>query len=89
MYDVSLGCLIVDKQKQYILGLGLFLFLVVVSLSALNEHRLDVYLSLFAVSYFALNALYRPRKRIVDVIGISLFLVFAWIVFQKVMVILV
>lgn len=77
-----------DKQKQYILGLGVFSFLVVVSLSALNEHRLDVYLSLFSVSYFALNALYRPRKRIVDVVGISLFLVFAWIVFQKVMVIL-
>jgi hypothetical protein len=77
-----------DKQKQYLLGLGLFLFLVVVSLSALNEHRLDVYVSLFSVCYFAMNALYRPRKRVFDFVGLSLFLVFVSIVTQKVLVIL-
>ena len=77
-----------DKQKQYVLVLGFFLFLVVVSLASLNEHRLDVYLSLFSVSYFAMNALYRPRKRTIDFVGIVLFYAFIRIVAAKVLVIL-
>lgn len=57
----------------------------VVSLAALGEARLEVYVSLFTVEYFACSALFRPRRKISsDVIGATLFLVFCYIVALKV-----
>jgi Ca2+/Na+ antiporter len=52
----------------------------VVSLSALNEARLEVYVLLFAVCYFALSVLFRPRRRWFDVVGMALFLTFCYVV---------
>ena len=49
---------------------------IVVSLSALGEIRFEVYISLFAVAYFASTALYQPRKSRFDFVGAGLFLVF-------------
>ena len=77
-----------DKQKQYIASLGGLLMATVVSLSALGENRLDVYVSLFAVCYFAATALYQPRKRGFDVVGGALFTVFCVIVARKILEIL-
>jgi hypothetical protein len=74
-----------DKQKQYLVSLCGLLMATVVSLAALNESRLDVYISLFTVCYFAATALFQPRKRTFDFIGGSLFLVFCIIVVQKVL----
>ena len=74
-----------DKQKEYISLLGGLLMLVVVSMTALRETRIEVYLSLFTVCYFAATALYRPRKRYFDLVGVSLFLVFMIIVTIKVL----
>jgi hypothetical protein len=53
-------------------------------LAALGEARLEVYVSLFTVAYFACSALFRPRRRIPDVVGATLFLVFCIIVAMKV-----
>jgi hypothetical protein len=64
------------------------MMITVVSLSALYESRLDVYVSLFTVAYFAASALFRPRRRWFDVVGLTLFLVFCYIVAVKVMEIL-
>jgi hypothetical protein len=58
---------------------------VVVWLAFLGESRLEVYVSLFTVSYFAASALFRPRRRTYDVVGASLFLVFCCVVALKVM----
>jgi hypothetical protein len=74
-----------DKQKEYISLLGGLLMLIVVSMTALGEARLEVYLSLFTVCYFAATALYRPRKRYYDIVGAALFLVFMIIVSIKVL----
>jgi hypothetical protein len=74
-----------DKQKEYISLLGGLLMLIVVSMTALGETRLEVYLSLFTVCYFAATALYRPRKRFYDIVGAALFLVFMIIVSIKVL----
>jgi hypothetical protein len=74
-----------DKQKEYISFLGGLLMLIVVSMTALGETRLEVYLSLFTVCYFAATALYRPRKRYYDIVGAALFLVFMIIVSTKVL----
>lgn len=77
-----------DKQKQYITALCGLLMLTVISLSALGEMRMEVYVSLFTVGYFASTALFRPRKRGFDLVGSALFMVFCVIVLQKIMEIL-
>ena len=50
----------------------------VVILAALGETRIDVFVSLFSVEYFATSALYQPRKRYADIIGVILFIVFLY-----------
>ena len=74
-----------DKQKKYVITLYLLMACIVVSLSALNETRLEVFISLFTVAYFASTALYQPRKKGFDFVGAGLFLVFCFIVIQKIM----
>ena len=74
-----------DKQKQYIVTLCVLLMTTVVTLAALSELRLDVYLSLFTVCYFAATALFQPRKSLFDFVGGTLFLIFCLIVAQKVL----
>ena len=73
-----------DKQKKYVLSFLILMMGTVVSLSALGESRLDVYVSLFTVCYFASTALYQPRKRMFDFVGAGLFTVFSIIVAQKI-----
>lgn len=78
-----------DKQKQYATALCGLLMATVVSLSALGEARLEVYVSLFTVCYFAAAALFQPRRRFYDIVGGTLLLVFAFIVAQKILEIIV
>ena len=73
-----------DKQKEYIIALYGLMMATVVSLSYLGESRLDVYVSLFTVSYFASTALYQPRKRGFDILGTLLFIIFSIIVSIKI-----
>ena len=73
-----------DKQKQYLVSLGLLMYSTVVVLAALGESRLDVYVSLFTVEYFASSALFQPRRKFLDIVGGVLFLVFCFIVALKV-----
>jgi lysylphosphatidylglycerol synthetase-like protein (DUF2156 family) len=75
----------VDKQKKYVTTLALLLMGTVVSLAALAEQRLDVYVSLFTVCYFASTALFQTRKRSFDFVGGILFLVFCVIVGIKIL----
>jgi len=74
-----------DRQKVYVSSLGFLLMLTTVALSALHEARLEVYVSLFAVCYFAASALFRPRRRWFDVVGGGLFAAFCVIVAIKVL----
>jgi len=78
-----------DKQKRYVVTLGGLLMAAEVSLSALGEERLDVYVSLFAVCHFAAAALFQPRRRFFDVVGGALFIIFCIIVLRKVLEIIV
>jgi hypothetical protein len=73
-----------DKNKQYLVFMAAAMMVTLVSLSALGEGRLEVYYSLFTVVYFASSALYRPRRRWLDVPGGVLFLGFCVIVALKV-----
>lgn len=77
-----------EKYRLYILILAFMLLATVVAVSALKETSLDVYLSLFAVNYFIASAIFRPRRRFIDVTGISLSLIFCFIVAERVLEIL-
>ena len=73
-----------DRQKLYLETLGVGLGATLLLLTVLLEQRLEVYVSLFAVGYFVVTSLFRPRRRWIDVVGIGLFLVFCYIVTLKV-----
>ena len=73
-----------DNQKRYIVTLEVLIFMIIISLSALGETRLDVYVSLFTVAYFVSSALFQQRKRTFDFVGGVLFVVFCFIVAQKI-----
>lgn len=73
-----------DKHKLYIVSLASLLLLTVVILAALNEARLDVYVSLFTLCYFATSAIFRPRRRLPDVVGFALLVAFIIIVALRV-----
>ena len=73
-----------DKHKLFMVILGTLLFLTVIALAALNELRLDVYISLFTISYFVTSIIFRPRRRFMDVVGLSLLSVFFIIVSLRV-----
>ena len=77
-----------DRHKLYVVVLCFLLMMTVVGLSVLGEQRLEVYISLFTVCYFASSALFRPRRRWFDLVGSALFLVFSYIVAVKVLEIL-
>jgi len=73
-----------DKHKVYIVSLASLLFSTVVVLAAFKEARLDLYVSLFTVSYFVSLAIFRPKRRAPDMVGVALFVVFSFIVAFKV-----
>jgi hypothetical protein len=77
-----------EKHRFHIFTLAFMLFATVVALSAFKETRLDLYLSLFAMEYFVASAVFRPRRRFIDIVGVALFLVFCVIVAEKVAIIL-
>lgn len=73
-----------DKHKAYVVGLASLLFSTIGGLAALKEARLDLYMSLFTVSYFVTSAVFRPRRRGPDVVGVILFITFSLIMAFKV-----
>jgi hypothetical protein len=78
-----------DKRKSYILTLAFLLAFSTVALSVLRETKLDAYISVFTIDYFIASAVFRPRRRTIDFVGIALFIAFTYIVALKVMEILI
>ena len=82
-------CLLsLDKNKMHAVTLTGVYVGIVVWLSALNVKGLEVYVSLFAASYFITYLLFRPRRRFFDVAGAGLLVTFCYIVAVKVVEIL-
>lgn len=77
-----------DKHQLYIVMLCFLFLLTVVGLAVVKEQRLEVYVSLFSVSYLAASAVFRPRRRRHDIVGGALFTVFSYIVAVKILEIL-
>nr|MDO8044964.1 hypothetical protein [Candidatus Baldrarchaeota archaeon] len=77
------------KEKLFLITYALLMMITVPALAALNENRLDVYISLFILEYFVANSIFRPKYRIkYDPIAIILLTVFFYIVANRVLQIL-
>ena len=77
------------KEKLFLITYALLMMITVPALAALNENRLDVYISLFILEYFVANSIFRPKHRIkYDPIAIILLTVFFYIVANRVLQIL-
>jgi len=68
------------KNLLFNILLLLLVCLTVTVLTALNETRLDLYLSLYTLEYFVLTAVLRPRRRFTDFLGLALLTLFFVIV---------
>jgi len=66
----------------------LLITVAVSALAALNEARLDVYVSVFTLIYFASTAVFRPRRRTWDFLALALLAAFIYIVSVRVLEIL-
>jgi hypothetical protein len=78
-----------DRNYLHIILLAILITIATSSLAALGESRLDAYISVFTLIYFASTAIIRPRRRTIDFLSIALLAVFSYIVALKVMEVLI
>ncbi|MEM3680025.1 MAG: hypothetical protein QW341_06030 [Candidatus Bathyarchaeia archaeon] len=77
-----------DRHTIYLATITIFFTVSVSTLAALGESRLDVYFSVYTLEYFTLAALFRPRRRGRDFLGVALFIGFSYVVALKIIKIL-
>jgi hypothetical protein len=77
-----------EKNSEYLLSLVALVALSTTALAALGQSGLDVYISVYVVSYFAASAVFAPRRRAFDFLGAGLFIVFCVVVALRVLEIL-
>jgi hypothetical protein len=67
-----------EKQNLFLLSLAILSFGTVVSLAAIGEVRITVYLSLLTITYFASTLIFRVKRRPrFDFLAVALLIVFA------------
>jgi hypothetical protein len=74
-----------NRYSLYLFTQAILFYTATVSLAALKENRLDVYLSLFVLAYFVTEALFRPRHRTFNFLALVLLILFIIIVSLRVM----
>lgn len=72
-----------DKHRKYVISLSVITLLGMTALLAAGETRIGVYLSVFAIAYFASAEIFRPRRKWIDVVGVLLFIAFMILVIHK------
>ncbi|MBC7128090.1 MAG: hypothetical protein ABC595_03240 [Candidatus Methanosuratincola petrocarbonis] len=77
-----------DRNAAFNIALASMVTISVWALSSLGGSGLDVYISVFALIYFACLAVFRPARSIPDLPAAALFVSFAAIVALRVMSIL-
>lgn len=65
--------------------LAAMVFLTFWALYSLGEGRVDAYVSMYALEYFAVKALFRPRRVTRDFLAVALFAAFAVAVAYRVL----
>ena len=74
-----------NKNQIFNIALAAMFTVTVSAFSALNESRIDTYVSMFTLEYFVCLALFRPRRMWVDVLAYGLFAGFSAIVALRVL----
>jgi len=74
-----------DRQGLYLTTLIVLVTIALSVLTALSESRLDVYVSVLAIIYFATTEVFRPRKRTWDLLAFALLVAFMCVVAVKVL----
>ena len=69
-----------DKKRGYMLSLLAAILLLVILLSSFNGLSIEIYVCLFTIIYFSISAIYQPRLRSHDFVGIGLFVAFMGII---------
>jgi hypothetical protein len=77
-----------ERQRLYLLSLAFLMLVPTPWLYAIGGITLDEYISVYVIAYFATSAVFRPRRRIFDFVGLGLFIIFCVIVAMRVLVIL-
>lgn len=72
-----------DKHRSFVMALASSVFLSMAALVAAGEDRAGVYLSVFAICYFAASEIFRPRREWIDLVGLFLFVAFVILVAFK------
>lgn len=78
-----------DREVLHLTSLAILNTVAVSALAALNENRLDVYLSVFALIYFTLLAIFRPRRRGFDFLAVALLAIFSYVVAMRILEVLI
>ena len=74
-----------NKNQIFNIALAAMFTVTISAFSALNESRIDAYVSMFTLEYFVCLALFKPRRRWADVLAYGLFAVFSVIVAFRVL----
>jgi hypothetical protein len=75
------------NRKLYLEVLSVVFTTSIILLSLIGVQYLDVYLSVFIIGFFVINAIFGVRDRGVNLIGVLLFLIFCYLLFLKIIVI--
>jgi hypothetical protein len=68
-----------EKYNVFLLSLAALSFGSVISLAALGEGRITVYLSVLTITYFALTLIFKIKRRpSFDFLAVALVIVFVW-----------
>jgi len=78
-----------DRNRLHLIFLASLITVATSVLAALGENRLDAYVSVFTLIYFALTAVFRPRRRTLDFLALMLLAAFSYIVAVKILEVLV
>ena len=69
-----------NKQTLYLETLSIVFFVTILWLSFFREQRIEIYLSLFFIGYFGVTFVFHQRKRIFDLVGSGLFIIYGYFI---------
>jgi len=69
-----------NKHTKYLLTLSLIIVILDVLFVFFNVDKIEAYLVAYVTVYFFVSELYSPRRKYLDYLGLSLFIIFVYIV---------
>jgi len=69
-----------NKHTKYLLTLVLIIVFLDILFISYNVNLIEVYLLAYIIVYFLVSEIYSPRRKYFDYLGLSLFIIFVYIV---------